>query len=239
MLLIWWALTGGVWAFADPVLVPSPDRVLQATVGLFSNGGFAVDVLVTLRRVAIALIGAFAFGLPIGLFLGARPTWYRAVEGLIHALRSLPATALFPLLLIVLGVGEPSLIAVATYPGALIVLVNSASGAMLAEPARLRQARLLGMNDWHLLSHVLFFEALPLVLGSARTVVSYALVLVIAIEMFVGVGSRGLGRRIFDFQSSYQIPEAYAAIAITGIVGILLNSLLDRSERYFLRWRIH
>jgi len=55
--------------------------------------------------------------------------------------------------------------------------------------------------------------------------------------MFIGVGESGLGRRIFDLQSSYRIPEAYAVILITALIGILLNVLVSMIEGYLLRWQ--
>jgi ABC-type nitrate/sulfonate/bicarbonate transport system permease component len=237
LLVTIWAGVTSIHPLVDPVILPSPVAVIRAGKSLFMGRDFLLDIGVTLRRTSIALLISVTLGLPLGLFLGYRRTWYRSFEGLIHALRSIPVTALFPLLLIVIGVGEQSIITVAAYPGVLIILVNAATGAMLADPSRFRQGRVLGMSSWQLVTQILFFEALPSVMGSVRTVVSYALVLVIAIEMFVGVGREGLGRRIFDLQSSYLIPEAYAAIAVTGALGIALNLLLNRIERYFLRWR--
>jgi ABC-type nitrate/sulfonate/bicarbonate transport system permease component len=180
---------------------------------------------------------SLVIGLPLGLFLGYHARLYRNVESVFHALRSVPATALFPLLLIIVGVGESSIVVVATYPGLLIILINAANGALLADPRRVRQAETLGMSAWQITSRVLFYESLPLVLGALRTVVSYALVLVIAIEMFIGVGENGLGRRIFDLQSSYKIPEAYAVILLTAAVGIALNLVVSMIEAYLLRWQ--
>jgi ABC-type nitrate/sulfonate/bicarbonate transport system permease component len=236
-LLAIWAIVTTILPLVDPVIVPAPLAVVRAGIDLFVNDAAAVHIGVTLRRLCIALALSIAIGVPLGLFLGYRRAAYEAIEGLVHALRSIPATALFPLLLIVVGVGEASIVTVATYPGVLIVLVNAASGAMLADRSRLRQGRVLGMSSWQIVTKVLFFEALPLIFGGVRTVVSYALVLVVAIEMFVGIGRYGLGRLIFDLQSSYRIPESYAAVAVTGVVGITLNLLLNRIERHILRWQ--
>lgn len=235
--ILWSALTVSGKPAVDPVLLPSPISVAAAAVRLVANQGILLDIAITLRRLLLSLILSITLGLPTGLFLGSRPTLYESLEGMIHGLRSIPATALFPLLLLVLGVGEMTILAIATYPGALIIIVNAATGAMLADSSRVRQGRALGMSERQLVVQILFFEALPLVLAGIRTVVSYALVLVIAIEMFVGVGRYGLGRRIFDLQSNYLVPEVYAAIAVTAAIGIGLNWIVDVAELYLLRWR--
>lgn len=236
-LLIIWLLITSVGKLVDPVILPAPQTVLYAGAKLFIHDTLAHDTLVTLRRLVLSLFLSVIIGLPVGLFLGYKAQLYNKIESIFHSLRSIPATALFPLLLIVIGVGEQSIVFIATYPGLLIVLINSANGVMLANPRRVRQAEILGMSSWQIISRVLFYEALPHVLSAIRTVVSYALVLVIAVEMFIGVGENGLGRRIFDLQSSYRIPEAYAVIILTAIVGILLNLLVSITEGYLLRWQ--
>ena len=234
--ILWWLATSG-FKLVDPVILPSPQSVISAGVRLFFKESLLRDSFVTLRRLGISLILSVAVGLPTGLLLGYYARLYQKIESFFHALRSIPATALFPLLLIVVGVGEQSIVFVATYPGLLIILINAANGVMLADQRRVRQAEILGMSGWQIISKVLFYESLPLVLSSLRTVVSYALVLVIAVEMFIGVGENGLGRRIFDLQSSYRIPEAYFVILLTAAVGILLNLFVSAIEGYLLRWQ--
>lgn len=237
-LVILWLLVTTVFNMVDPIILPSPQAVLIAGADLFLKDLLLTDSFVTLRRLGIAIFLSVAIGLPTGLLLGYYAQLYQRIESVFHALRSIPATALFPLLLIVIGVGEQSIVFVATYPGLLIVLINAANGVLLADRRRLQQAEILGMPGWQIISRVLFYESLPMVLSSLRTVVSYALVLVIAVEMFIGVGENGLGRRIFDLQSNYRIPEAYAVILLTAAIGIFLNLLVSAIEGYLLRWQI-
>jgi ABC-type nitrate/sulfonate/bicarbonate transport system permease component len=234
LLFVWWLVT--VARLADPIILPSPFAVASALVNLFMHHGLLRDLAETSGRVVAALLIASVVGIPVGLFFGYQKRLYRLVEGPLHALRSVPATCLFPLLLIVIGVGEKSIITLAAYPCLLILMVNSASGAGLAEPSRVRQGRILGLSPFQLVTQVLFYEALPYITAGLRTSVSYALVLVVAVEMFIGVGHGGLGRRIYDFQSSFQIPETYSAILVTGALGLFLNWLVGRLEKRLLRW---
>ena len=232
--LLWWAVTAT--GTVAPVLLPSPVAVTRALVELLAKGHLLTDLGTTARRVSFALIIGGGLGIPIGLLFGHKPKLYAWFEDLLHALRSVPATCLFPLLLIVIGVGESSIVVLAAYPCLLIFLVNAASGAMLAEKSRIRQAEALGATSFQVIKDVLFYEALPHLTAALRTCVSYALVLIVAVEMFIGVGQYGIGRRVFDLQSNFQIPETYAAILVTGAFGILLNYLVSRLERHLLRW---
>jgi ABC-type nitrate/sulfonate/bicarbonate transport system permease component len=231
----------GLWAavtalhLIDAIVLPSPASVVRVVPRMLQERLLA-DVALTLGRVLGALAIACAFGIPLGLYLGYHRGMYQVIESPLHALRSIPASALFPLFLIVIGVGEKSIVALAAYPSLLVILVNSVSGATLANKRRLYQAQLLGLNAFDTITEVLFYEALPNIFDGVRTAVSYALMLVIAVEMFIGLGERGLGRGIYEYQSTYRIPETYGAIIVAGLIGILLNAVVSQLERRMLRW---
>jgi len=234
LLAVWWTVCA--LGLVAPVLLPSPISVFRAGTELFGNGNLLSDLGTTARRVVLALVFGGVIGIPAGLVFGYKPRLYAWFEDPLHALRSVPATCLFPLLLIVIGVGEASIVILAAYPCLLIFLVNAASGAALAEPSRVSQAEALGATPLQLIWDVLFFEALPHLTSALRTCVSYALVLIVAVEMFIGVGQFGIGRRIFDLQSNFDIPQTYAAIFVTGALGVSLNYIVAQLEAYFLRW---
>jgi len=233
LLAAWAAVTA--LRLIDPIVLPSPWSVARAAPGMLRERLLA-DIGLTLGRVLAALAVACVIGIPAGLFLGYRKRTYEVLEGPLHALRSIPASALFPLFLIVAGVGETSIVALAAYPSLLVILVNTVSGAALANKRRLYQARLLNLTTLQMVSDVLFYEALPNIFDGIRTAVSYSLLLVVAVEMFIGLGERGLGRGIYLYQSAYRIPETYGAIIIAGMIGILLNWAVTKAQEHMLRW---
>jgi len=233
LVVVWAALAA--LHIVPAIVLPSPASVVHALPKMLQERLLA-DIGLTLARVLGALAIACVFGIPLGLYLGYRKGVYQVIESPLHALRSVPASALFPLFLIVIGVGEKSIVALAAYPSLLVILANTVSGATLANKRRLYQARLLGLDTFDTITEVLFYEALPNILDGIRTAVSYALMLVIAVEMFIGLSERGLGRSIYEYQSTYRIPETYGAIIIAGLIGILLNAVVSQMEHRMLRW---
>ncbi len=143
LLAAWAAVTA--LRLIDPIVLPSPWSVARAVPGMLRERLLA-DIGLTLGRVLTALVFACVLGIPAGLFLGYRKRTYEVLEGPLHALRSIPASALFPLFLIVAGVGETSIVALAAYPSLLVILVNAVSGTALANQRRLYQARLLNLS---------------------------------------------------------------------------------------------
>ncbi len=234
LLLAAWAAVAGL-RLVDPIVLPGPWNVARAFSPMLRDRMLG-DVALTLGRIFAALIIAAIVGIPVGLYLGYRKRWYQVVEGPLHALRSIPASALFPLFLIIVGVGETSIVALAAYPSLLVILVNTVTGATLANKRRLYQAKLFELSAFETINDIIFYEALPNIFDGVRTAASFSMVLVIAVEMFVGLGERGLGRAIYEYQATYRIPEVYAAVIIAGVIGILLNLVVNVLQNRMLRW---
>ena len=132
LLLLWAAV---YWTgLITQKLLPSPFRTGVSIVTNIWAGGLAYDLGQTVLRTGEAFLIAVAFGLPLGLLIGSSKRVYRSVEFLIDFFRSTPATALFPLFMIVFGLGDLSKIAVAAFSSVLIILFNVAYGVMNARP---------------------------------------------------------------------------------------------------------
>jgi NitT/TauT family transport system permease protein len=224
------------WAgLADPVLLPSPLETFSSTFHAFESGTLGQDLARTIVRTTLSFLIASVIGVPLGLALGARESVYRSVEFLVDFFRSTPASALFPLFLILFGVGEGTKIAVAAFGASLVILFNAAYGVMNARKTRVLAARLMGANSFRLLSDVLLWEALPQILVGMRSGVSLALVIVVVAEMFIG-STDGLGQRVINAQMVFDSGLMYGVIFVAGALGYALNLLFIIIEKRFVHW---
>ena len=219
----------------DPVLLPSPIQVSQALIKGFSNGDLETDFLITVRRTIISFILATTIAVPIGVFFGSSEIIYQRVEFLIDFFRSTPASALFPLFLVIFGTGEKTKIAVATFGAALAILFNVAYGVMNARKLRQLAAKVMGAPPIYILKDVTFLESMPQTFIGMRSGISIALVIVIVAEMFIG-SSNGLGQKIINSQMVFDMPEMYAAIFAAGTLGYFLNLIFLLVEKKYVHW---
>ena len=233
LLGIWWIAFH--WTLVDENLLPSPFTTLQDTAGNIIYGDMLTDLWFTLVRVTYAFLVAGLLGVPIGILLGANQQVYRSVEFLIDFFRSTPATAMFPLFLLLFGLGDFSKIAVAAFAAWLIVIFNVSYGVMNARQTRILAARSLGASRLRTFIDVVFYETLPQTFIGLRTAVSMALVVIIVAEMFIGA-TDGLGHRIIDAQISYELTDMYGSILVTGGLGYLLNALFLVTEKKLVHW---
>ncbi|MFB3102619.1 MAG: ABC transporter permease, partial [Alphaproteobacteria bacterium] len=122
-LLIVWQIA--VWfEVVDPVLLPSPADTFIAVWNGMTGGRLWIDFLRTVERTSLSIAYAAAIAIPLGTLLGSSTAVYRSVEFVVDFFRSTPASALFPLFLVIFGVGDNTKIMVAAFGASLVILFN-------------------------------------------------------------------------------------------------------------------
>jgi NitT/TauT family transport system permease protein len=233
LLLIW---TVTVWTrLVDPVLLPSPASTFRAMWAGMSGGKLGIDFVKTVERTISATAIAAVIAIPMGILLGSSEKLYRSVEFVIDFFRSTPASAMFPLFLVLFGVGDRTKISVAAFGAALVILFNVAYGVMNARKTRILAAKVMGASSLRVLTDVTLLESLPQTFVGLRNGVSLALVIVVVAEMFIG-STDGLGQRVFEAQQLFNMPDMYAAIFAAGALGYGLNLMFLLIERRFVHW---
>jgi NitT/TauT family transport system permease protein len=233
LIVIWYL---AVWyQVVDKVLLPSPTETFKALWTGMAGGRLGFDFWRTVERTTLATLIAAACAIPLGIFLGASERLYHSVEFVVDFFRSTPASAMFPLFLVLFGVGDKTKVAVAAFGAALVILFNVAYGVMNARKTRLLAAKVMGASRLRVLTDVMLLESLPQTFVGLRNGVSLALVIVVVAEMFIG-STDGLGHRVFEAQQLFAMPEMYAAIFAAGALGYGLNLLFLLVERRFVHW---
>lgn len=230
---IWWVAY--FFTLVDKNLLPSPFATLYDTGVNIATGDVLTDFWFTSVRVFYSFIIAAIIGVPLGIVLGANDKVYRSVEFIIDFFRSTPATAMFPLFLLLFGLGDFSKIAVASFAALLVIVFNTAYGVMNARQTRILAARSMGASKLRIFIDVIFYETLPQTFIGLRTAVSLALVVIIVAEMFIGAND-GLGHRIIDAQISYNLTDMYGSILVTGALGYSLNVFFLIIEKHLVHW---
>jgi NitT/TauT family transport system permease protein len=200
-----------------------------------TDGPMAEDFLKTVWRTTLSFAIAALVAIPLGVLLGANRQIYHGVEFIIDFFRSTPASAVFPLFLVLFGVGDETKILVASFGASLVILFNVAYGVMNARRTRILAARAMGASTARVLRDVVFWESLPQTFVGMRNGVSLALIIIIVAEMFIG-SSDGLGHRLIEAQMLFNMPTMYAAIFAAGALGYALNGLFLVLEKRLIHW---
>jgi len=220
----------------SPLFVASPYDVFAHLVNSLADGSMVGDIVSTLYRVLVGFGFAVVIGVPLGLLMGYSSKIYNALEFTVEFFRGIPTTALFPLFLLVFGIGDQAKFAVTAWGAGLVILINSMYGVHLGKELRVRVAKTMKVKGFELFRKVIFPEALPQIFSGFRVAISLSLIIVIVTEMFIGTTS-GLGKRIIDAQLVYQTADMYAAIFMTGAIGFLLNKIMMLVENNIVHWK--
>ena len=145
LLVVLWELAFEM-RLVDPVLLPSPAQSFKAFWHGLEEGSLWADLRRTVARTGISFAIALVIAVPLGILLGSSDKVYRALEFPIDFFRSTPASAMFPLFLILFGSGESTKIAVAAFGAALAILFATAYGVMNARKQRQLAARVMGAS---------------------------------------------------------------------------------------------
>jgi sulfonate transport system permease protein len=233
LLAVWSFVTAVQWV--DPVLLPSPAKAFTALWKGMDGGTLGFDFVKTVYRTAASTAIAAVIAIPLGIVLGSSEKVYRSLEFVIDFFRSTPASAMFPLFLVLFGVGDETKISVAAFGAMLVILFNVAYGVMNARKTRLLAAKVMGASRLRVLFDVMLLESLPQTFVGLRNGVSLALVIIVVAEMFIG-SQDGIGHSVFEAQQMFEMPRMYAAIFAAGALGYGLNLLFLLIERTFVHW---
>jgi ABC-type nitrate/sulfonate/bicarbonate transport system permease component len=173
---------------------------------------------------------AVALGIALGYFRWA----YNLLEILIEFLRPMPSVAMIPVAILLLGIGDPMIVAVTVYAATWPILINTIDGVRSIDPTLIDTGRTFRLGRWRILRSIILPAALPYVMTGLRISLAIALILVTTAEMVVG--GKGLGFFILDEERSLRTGNMYAGIALVAILGYSLNRLFVFLERKAMAW---
>jgi len=229
-----WVLVS-LFKLVSPLFLPPFFETINTLLILLRHGNVFLDIWATAYRTLIGFIIAGVLGVPLGLMVGNYLKLYKTFEVVIDFFRSLPGTALFPLFLLIFGIGDWSKIATAVFVSLWIILINSAYGVLYSSKLRQRVGLTLGANRFQIFRDIVVMDALPQVFVGLRTALSISLVVVVVSEMFIG-SKFGLGQKIFDAYLTYEANKLYAILLITGLLGFALNKIFVALEKKMVHW---
>lgn len=220
LLAAWWVLAErGV--LGNEFVMPPPDRVLDRAKALAESGALADQALATLQRVTIAFGLALLAGIVVGTLIGRVRPVRLALRPLVSFLFPTPKVALYPAMLIVLGLGSASKIALGFSEALFPVILATAAGTSRVEPRLVWSAAALGTSRRAALVKVVLPAALPAILTGARIGLVGSIIGVFLGEMIAGAD--GLGHVMAVAYRTLDTPAIYVAIIAVSIMGFALD----------------
>ncbi|MEO5755261.1 MAG: ABC transporter permease [Mesorhizobium sp.] len=231
-LLLWQVSSSAGWVNA--AVLPPIDMIAAALWKGLAGGTLLGDIAISLQRAGIAFAAAVLIAIPLGLFMGQVRAVETALDPILQVFRQTSALALYPVFILLLGLGETSKIFVIFWATLFPLLLNTTSGVKEVDPKLLEMARVYGATRLTVFRRVVLPGAVPSIFVGLRLSATTALLLLIASEM-IGA-NKGIGFQVMNAQYNFQIPLMFAAIVILAGLGLIANQALVTLQRRLCRW---
>jgi NitT/TauT family transport system permease protein len=214
----------GLHQIAGSTALPAPLPTLSYLVRNIGTERFLTNAAATLLAFFFALLISYGLGLAIGVWMGAERISGAVGEPILVSLYSLPKIVLYPVVLLIFGLGISGKVAFGALHGTLPVALLT-MGAIRAIPqAYLRTARTLQLSPWQTIATVLLPAALPEVFTGLRIGFTVTLLGVLLGEMFAS--KAGLGSMIMTDMSLAQSEDMVTVAIILFAFAALANGIL-------------
>jgi ABC-type nitrate/sulfonate/bicarbonate transport system permease component len=226
-----WAVASGA---VSPLFLSSPVEIAERLYQVFADGSIWQHIAASGEVAAWGFVLSVLFGVPIGMLMGRVRLARDTLEPFIMAQYSSPIVAFLPLLIIWLGIGVGSKVALVFLGGVFVVIINTEAGVSSVDRRLVETARSFTASEPEILWKIILPAALPFIIASMRLAIGRILIMVVVAELYASTA--GLGYLIFQAGAAYDTAMVFVGVALLAGAGITCNALLRAAERRIAPW---
>lgn len=232
--IAFWALLVA-WQEYPPFILPSPALVWQKFLLMAANGALLYHISVTLIEIALGLFIGLSAAFALGYLLGKHRTLERIASPYIVASQSIPIVAIAPLVVIWMGSGLASKVAVTALIIFFPTLIATIVGIRSVDPDLHDLMRSLRASRWQLFWKLELPAALPMIFGGLKLSATLAVVGAVVGE-FMGANA-GLGYLVNLGRGLLDTPMMFVAILLLVVIAQALYFVVATLEVRLLHWQ--
>ena len=218
-----------LYFYAGDVALTSPLATFRQLGTMLQDPRFLPHVQETMLAFAQGFSIAVLLGLAIGATLGAHRLTGEVAEPILVALYSIPKVTLYPVILLIFGIGMPAKVAFGAIQGIVPVSLFALNAIRNIKPVYTKSARVLRLRPHALVKDILLPAALPEIVTGIRVGFSLTLVGTLLGEMFGA--QRGLGFLLLQAMSIHNMRAIMAVTLLLVILAAAVNAVLLAIER--------
>lgn len=220
----------------NPLWFPGPDRAFGKLFEWIRSGELWTPLGQTVWRMAAGWLAACAVGSVLGAAIASWPLARRLFQPTAEFLRPLPASAVLPVAILVLGLSDRMIVFVVAFGAVWPVLLGAIHGFGALDPRLVEVARMLQLTPFERAWKVQLPAALPDIFAGMRVSIAIALIVTVASEMLSS--QAGIGYLMLVAARSFRSADIFAGVIVLGALGYLTNTAVQALEDRVLRWRL-
>jgi ABC-type nitrate/sulfonate/bicarbonate transport system permease component len=235
-LLAAWQITTKTGLLDTPNIPPLSDVVSELITQIRTGGPLFSSLAQTFRVLSIGYVIGVAIGVVLGSLMGTIRFLHSLLEPLVELIRPIPVTAIVPLLVLFLGIGQGLTVFLVAKATLFPVLLNTYAGIRSVPETLTDTARTFGLSRLQALGTIGFPFAIPSIVVGARVSLAAALVVTVLTEMITG--NSGVGYYLMISQQTLSVTKLYAGVIVVAAIGYVLNLIFNVIESRLLRWHV-
>ena len=244
--IVFWRIVFGVVLFGswqissdygwiEKVFFSRPSDIVVRTVQLVFGGEVWLHLGITLQEIVYGFAMGATCGLILGFILGRSEYLSAIFEPYLLAFYGIPRIALAPILIIWLGIDIWSKVAIVFIQVFFLVFINTYSGMRNINEEFVYLARVMGASEGLILRRIILPSAAPFIMVGLRSSVPYSVVGAVVGEFMAA--NKGLGYYIYHAGATFDSAGAFAGIAVLLAYTVTANALIQKVERWAIRWK--
>ncbi len=230
----------GVWEAlvrleaVNAFLLGSPTSIFKAGVSMLQSGQLAIDAFATVQATIVGFAAGSVLGSLVGLLLWFSKRVSRIIDPFIVALNGVPKIALAPMIIIWLGSGIFSKMALAAVATFIVALMSAYQATHQIDETQIHLMKSFGASKQQIFAKIIVPASLPWIISAFRINIGLALVSVVGGEFISS--DKGLGHMIFVEGNLFNLPAVWVGVFSLMLVAACLYSCVAFLERKLLPW---
>lgn len=192
-------------------IVPPFSAVIAAAMTIIPTAKFIAAASISLRSFILGMGLALLVGIPLGVLMARVPSLGKILGLWVNIFISAPISALVPILMAVIGVGETTVVVTVFLFAVFVITIDTQVGIKQADRSLVEMARCFGATRRQLYTKVLFLSALPEILAGVRLGVIRGVKGVVIGQLLIAI--IGVGE-LFELYSQHFLMEEFWALVI-------------------------
>jgi sulfonate transport system permease protein len=233
LILAAWSL-GSCVGLANDYLLPAPWKIAAVAWKMLNEGRLAVHIGTSLVRVFIGFGITFALAFPLAMLVSLNQWCLELLEAPLEFIRHIPPLATTPLLILWLGIGETSKLAVIVLATFFPIFLNTVNGVTQCDIKLIEVGEAMGFGRIERIVRIILPSALPVIIVGMRLGFGYSWRALIGAELLAATA--GLGYMIIEAEELARPDIVLVGIIVIGTLGYCLDALFSKLSRRLIPW---
>jgi NitT/TauT family transport system permease protein len=227
------ALWAVLWEIAGRLklstIVPPFSAVIGAMIEIAPTEKFGKAAIITLRSFGVGMLLALVIGIPLGIAMARVKGIGRLLGMWVNIFVSAPISALVPILMAVVGIGETTVVVTVFLFAVFVITLDTQVGITHADRSLVEMARSFGANRSQLYTKVLFLSALPEILAGVRLGAIRGVKGVVIGQLLVAI--IGIGELFEVYSNNFLMEEFWALVLMVFMFAFVISEAIAYLER--------